>query len=67
MSKSENTLRQMKMETPHSKISGIHHSSSKREVYSDTGFHKETRKISNKQSNLPPKGIRKRKRNKVQS
>jgi len=32
----------------------------KREVYSDTGLHQETRKISNKQPHLPFKGIRKR-------
>ena len=34
-------------------------SSSKREVYSNTMFPQETRKISNKQSNLTPKRIRK--------
>ena len=34
--------------------------SSKREVHSDTGLLQETRKISNKQPNLPPKRIRKR-------
>ena len=34
--------------------------SSQREVYSDTGLPQETRKISNIQPNLPPKGIRKR-------
>ena len=34
--------------------------SSKREVYSNTGVLQEIRKISNKQSNLPSKEIRKR-------
>ena len=34
--------------------------SSKREVYSDTGLPQETRNISNKQSDLTPKGNRKR-------
>ena len=38
-------------------------SSSKREVHSDP----ETRKMSNKQPNLPPKRIRKRRTNKTQS
>ena len=33
-------------------------SSSKREIYSDTGLPQETRKISNKQSNLAPKKTR---------
>ena len=42
-------------------------SSSKREVYSNTGLPQETRKISNKQPNLPPKRIRKRRTNKGQS
>ena len=41
-------------------------SSSKREVYSDKSLHQETRKISNKQSNLTPKETRKRKANKTQ-
>ena len=35
--------------------------SSRRELYSETGP-QETRKISNKQPNLPPKGIRKRRK-----
>ena len=35
-------------------------SSSKREVYSDTGLLEETRKTSNKQPNLTSKGIRER-------
>ena len=33
-------------------------SSSKKEVYSKTGLHQETRKISSKQPNFAPKGIR---------
>ena len=37
---------------------GCSKSSSKREVYSDTGLPLETRKISNKQPNLLFKGIR---------
>ena len=36
-------------------------SSSKRETHSDIGLPQETRKISNKQPNIPPKRIRKRK------
>ena len=60
--KSENTLRQMKMETKLSKIYGTSKSSSKREVYSEAGLPQETREISNKQPNLPSKGIRKRKK-----
>ena len=35
-------------------------SSYKREVHSNTGLPQKTRKISNKQPNLPPKRIRKR-------
>ena len=41
-------------------------SSSKREVHTDTGLPQGT-KISNKQLNLPPKRIRKRRTNKTQS
>ena len=41
-------------------------SSSKREIYSNTSLPKETRKISNKQYNLTPKGTRKRRTNKTQ-
>ena len=37
------------------------------EVYSYTSLPKETRKISNKQSNLTPKGTRQRRTNKTQS
>ena len=39
---------------------GSSKSSSKREVYSKTLLPQETRKISNKQSNLTPKGTRER-------
>ena len=46
---------------------GLSKSSSKREVHSDTGLPQETRKILNKQPNLPPKSIRKRRTNKTQS
>ena len=41
---------------------GCSKSSSKREVYSNTGLHQETGNISNKQPNLAPKAIRERKR-----
>ena len=44
---------------------GCHKSSSKREVYSNTILPQETRKISNKQSNLTPKGTRERRTNKT--
>ena len=40
-------------------------SNSKREVYRETGLPQETRKISKKQPNIPPKGIRRT--NKAQS
>ena len=42
-------------------------SNSEIEVHSDTGLPQKTRKISNKQPNLPPKRIRKRRTKKVQS
>ena len=48
------------------KSMGCSKSTSKRKVYSDTGLPQETWKISNKQPNLPPKGIRKRRTNKAQ-
>ena len=41
--------------------------SSKREVYSNIILPQETRKISNTQSNLTPKGTRERRTNKTQS
>ena len=40
--------------------------SSKSEVHRNRGLPQETRTISNKQPNLPPKRIRKRRTNKVQ-
>ena len=39
-------------------------SGTKREVYRNTGLPQETRNISNKQPNLPPKEIRERKKKK---
>ena len=45
---------------------GCSKSISKRDVYSDISLPEETRKISNKQPNLTPKGTRKR-TNKAQS
>ena len=39
----------------------------RREVYSNTILPQETRKISNKQPNLAPKGTRERRKNKMQS
>ena len=46
---------------------GCSKSSSKREVYSNTILPQETRKISNKISNLTSKGTRERRTNKTQS
>ena len=46
---------------------GCSENSSKREVYSYTSLPQETRKISNQQSNLTPKGTRERRTNKTQS
>ena len=65
--KSENTSRQMKMEIQLSKIYGMQQSSSKREVFSNTGFPQKIRKIFNEQPNQPPKGIRSSSINKAQS
>ena len=42
--KSENTLRQMKMETEHSKICGIQQKQSKREVLTIQAFFKKVEK-----------------------
>ena len=64
--KSENTLRQKKMKTQPTKSMRHSKSSSKREVHSDTGLPQETKKISYKQTKLPPKRILKR-TNKTQS
>ena len=61
-SKSENTSRQRKMGTQLWKSMGYNKSSCNREVYSNTGLPQETRKTSNKQPNLPPKRIRKSKK-----
>ena len=63
--KSENTLRQMKMQTRLSKIYGIHQKQFLKFI-SDTGILQETKKISNKQHNLSSKVTRKR-TNKTQS
>ena len=46
---------------------GCSESSFKREVYSNKSLPQEIRKISNKQSNLTPKGTRERRTNKTQS
>ena len=55
------------MKTREPKPMGCSKSSSKREVYSNTSLPQETRKISNKQSKLIPKGTRERRTNKTQS
>ena len=47
------------------KSMGCSQSGIKREIHSDTGLPQETIKISNKNSNLTPKGIRKRAKSKV--
>ena len=44
-----------------SKSMGCRKTSFKRAVYSDSSLPQETRKLSNKQANLTPKGTRKRK------
>ena len=51
-----------KLKRKHNAPKSIGHSksSSKKEVYSDTNLPQETRKLSNKQPNLIPKGTRKR-------
>ena len=49
------------------KSMGCSKSSTKREVYSYTSLPQETRKISNKEPNLTPKGTRERRTNKTQS
>ena len=58
--KSESTLRQMEIKTQLSKIYGMQQKQSQRDIHSDIGFPPKTEKISNKQPNLPLKGIRKR-------
>ena len=57
--KIRNTLKQVKIETQYSEVHGSK-SSPKREVYHHTDPLQETGKISNKQPNLPLKGISKR-------
>ena len=54
----------MKHDAP--KLMECSKSSSKKEVYSNTILPQETRKISNKQSNLTPKGTIERITNKIQ-
>ena len=49
------------MKTQQSKTYLMQQKSSKREVYSNTSLPQETRKISNKQSHLTPKGPKKKK------
>ena len=49
-----------------SKLMGHNKSSSKTEVYSHSSLPQETRKTTNKQCNLTPKGTRKRRINKTQ-
>ena len=64
--KSENTLRQATMKThPYKNL--WDKNSSKREAHNDIGLPQETRKISNKQPNLPPKIFRGEKKTKIQS
>ena len=46
---------------------GCSKSSSKGKVYSNTALPQEIRKISNKQSNITPKGTRKKQTNKKQN
>ena len=53
------------MKTHDPKPMGCSKSSSKMEVYSNTILLQKTRKISNKQSNLTPKGTRERRINKT--
>ena len=55
----------MTVKTRQSNTYGCSKSSSKREVYSNTSLHQETRKISNKPSNLTPKGTTERGTNKT--
>ena len=50
----------MTMKTQRPKTYGCSKSSSKREVYSNTILTRETRKVSNKESNPTPKAIRER-------
>ena len=56
----KSTRRQIKMKAQWSKILGYSKCCSKREVYSNTALPQEARKISNKQPDLTPEGVRKR-------
>ena len=58
--KLKNTLRHMTMRTQPQKIYGMQKRSSQREVQRDIDLPQKTRKISNKQPNLLPKRIRRR-------
>ena len=58
--KSETTLTQMKMETQLPQIYGMQQKQSQKEVQREKSLLRETRKTSNKNSDLTPKGIRKR-------
>ena len=49
------------------KTMGLSKSPSKKEIYSNTGIPQETRKISNKQPNLPLKIIRKKNKQRPKS
>ena len=49
------------------KSMGLSKTTSRKEVYSNTSLHQETRKISNKQFNLILKGTRKRRTSKTPS
>ena len=53
------------MEILPSKTYGTQQKQLKKEVYSNMGLYQETRKISNKKSNITPKGTRKRITNKT--
>ena len=64
----KNTLRQMKMEIQYIKFYEMQESSFiKKEVHSNKCLPQETKKISNKQPNITPQGIIKRKTNEAQS
>ena len=55
----------MTIKTQSYKIFGIQQKQFLRKVHRDTGLPQKTRKISNKQPNLPPKRIRNRRTNKT--
>ena len=58
--RSESTLSQMEIKTQLTKIYGMQQKQSQRNIHSDIGLPPKTEKISNKQLNVPLKGIRKR-------